>query len=147
MGSALGYDGASILFAPTASRLWSRTLNVLRTIVGHSMLAAVCVVGIVLCPLLVGFAPLGGDPELMYLPIKVELSRALAAGGLPFWSDRLGLGVPLVAESHAAAFYPPNWIFYRVLDVWVAYRLTMWVHMVGLVVATFAYAQRAGHWP
>jgi hypothetical protein len=117
---------------------------VLRTIAGHPMLAAVCVVGIVLCPLLVGFAPLGGDPELMYLPIKVELSRALAAGGLPFWSDRFGLGVPLVAESHVAAFYPPNWIFYRFLDVPVAYRLTMWVHMLGLVVATFAYARVLG---
>ncbi len=66
---------------------------------------------------------------------------ALAAGRLPFWSDRFGLGVPLVAESHVAAFYPPNWVFYRFLNVATAYRLTMWLHMLGLVVATFAYAR------
>ncbi len=113
----------------------------LRTIAARPMLAAVCVVGIVLSPVLFGYAPLGGDPELMYEPIKVELSRALVAGGLPFWSDRFGLGVPLVAESHVAAFYPPNWVFYRFFDVATAYRLTMWLHMLGLVVATFAYAR------
>ena len=44
-------------------------------------------------------------------------------GRLPFWSDRIGLGVPLVAESHVAAFYPPNWLFYRFCDVPTAYRL------------------------
>ena len=65
-------------------------------------------------------------------------------GRLPFWSDRFGLGVPLVAESHVAAFYPPNWVFYRFLDVATAYRLTMWLHMLGLVVATFAYARALG---
>ena len=108
------------------------------------MLAAVCVVGIVLSPVLFGYAPLGGDPELMYQPIKVELSRALSAGRLPFWSDRFGLGVPLVAESHVAAFYPPNWVFYRVWDVPTAYRLTMWLHMLGLVAATFVYARGLG---
>jgi len=117
---------------------------VLRTIASGPMLAAVCVVGIMLSPVLFGYAPLGGDPELMYQPIKVELSRALSAGRLPFWSDRFGLGVPLVAESHVAAFYPPNWFFYRFLDVATAYRLTMWLHMLGLVVATFAYARGLG---
>ena len=65
-------------------------------------------------------------------------------GRLPFWSDRFGLGVPLVAESHVAAFYPPNWVFYRILDVATAYRLTMWLHMLGLASATFAYARGLG---
>ena len=44
---------------------------------------------------------------------------------MPFWSDRFGLGVPLAAESHAAAFYPPNLLLYRLLDVATAYRLAM----------------------
>ena len=57
-----------------------------------------------------------GDPELLYQPIKVELVRALSASRLPFWSDQFGLGIPLVAESHVAAFYPLNWVFYRVWD-------------------------------
>ena len=90
---------------------------------------------------LAGFAPFGGDPELMYQPIKAELGRALTAGCLPFWSDRFGLGVPLVAESHVAAFYPPNWLFYRLWDYSTAYRLTMWLHWVALAGATYLYAR------
>ena len=117
---------------------------VIRTIGNPWMFAAVCVVGTVLAPVLVGFAPLGGDPELMYQPIKTELSRSLVEGRLPFWSDRFGLGVPLVAESHVAAFYPPNWFFYRFWDVETAYGLTMWVHWVALAAATFAYALSLG---
>jgi hypothetical protein len=108
------------------------------------MLAAVGVVGLIMSPVLAGFAPLGGDPELMYQPIKTELSRALSSGRLPFWSDRFGLGVPLVAESHVAAFYPPNWVFYRLWDVGTAYRLTLWLHSVVLAATTFAYARILG---
>ena len=111
------------------------------------MLAAVCLVGAVIAPVLVGFAPLDGDPELMYQPIKSELGRSLAEGRLPFWSDRFGLGVPLVAESHMAAFYPPNWLFYRLWAFETAYGLTMWVHWIALAAATFAYARAWGSVP
>ena len=72
-------------------------------------------VGVLLGGLLVGFEPVGGDPDRMYRPLKAELARALAEGRLPFWSDRMGLGVPLVSESHVAAFYPPNLVAYRLL--------------------------------
>ncbi len=118
-----------------------------RTIANPWLLASVCVVGGIMAPVLVGFAPLGGDPELMYQPIKAELARALAAGRLPFWSDRFGLGVPLVAESHVAVFYPPNWFLYRFWHVETAYGLSMWAHWVALVAATFAYAHTLGITP
>src|SRR5437763_963391 len=104
-------------------------LAVTRTIVDRWWLAAVFVVGVVFSPVLIGFAPVGGDPVLLYQPIKAELGRALSAGRLPFWSDRLGLGVPLVAESHVAAFYPPNWPLYGLLHTETAYRLALWLHM------------------
>src|SRR5579864_166424 len=103
--------------------------------------AAVLAVGSLLGGLLVGYEPVGGDPDTMYRPIKTELARALQDGRLPFWSDRFGLGVPLLAESHAAAFYPLNLAFYSLLDVSVAYRLAMWLHYVALVVATYGYAR------
>ena len=111
------------------------------------MLAAVGVVAVVMAPVLVGFGPQGGDPELMYQPIKSELGRALAGGRLPFWSDRFGLGVPLVAESHVAAFYPPNWLFYRIFDLGTAYRLLLWLHSVAIAAATYAYARTLGLGP
>ncbi len=73
--------------------------------------------------------------------------RALAAGRLPFWSDRFGLGIPLVAESHVAAFYPPNLVFYRLLGVSSAYRLSMWLHFVALAATTYLYARTLGAVP
>jgi hypothetical protein len=106
--------------------------------------SATLVVGFVLGGLFVGFEPIGSDPDQMYRPIKGELARALRQGRVPYWSDRLGLGVPLVAESHVAAFYPPNWVLYRYFDVDVAYRLALWLHHVALVGATYAYARTLG---
>ncbi len=83
----------------------------------------------------------------MYKPVKSELARSLALGRLPFWSDRFGIGVPLVAESHVAAFYPPNWLLYRLCSVRTAYRIAMWSHWLLLAVTTFAYARTLGFSP
>jgi hypothetical protein len=108
---------------------------------------AALVVGLILGGLLVGYEPAGGDPDTMYRPIKSELARALGEGRLPFWSDRFGLGVPLMAESHAAALYPPNHLVYRLWAVATGYRLAMWAHYVALVVATYGYARCLGVTP
>jgi hypothetical protein len=108
------------------------------------LLLAMVLVGAVLGGLLVGFEPVGGDPDRLYRPLKSELARALHEGRLPFWSERFGLGIPLVAESHVAAFYPPNWLFYRVLDLATAYRLAMWLHYVALVGTTYFYGRCLG---
>ncbi len=114
------------------------------TVSRWAMPLSVGAVGLVLAPVLVGFAPLGGDPELLYQPIKAELGRALAAGRLPFWSDCFGLGVPLIAESHVAAFYPPNWLFYRLFHVETAYAILLWLHAVALPAVTYAYGRVLG---
>ena len=111
------------------------------------LLAAVTVVALTLGGLLVGYEPVSGDPDCLYRPIKGELARALEQGRLPFWSDQFGLGVPLVAESHAAAFYPPNWLLYRTLNVSAAYRLAMWLHYLALVVAMYGYGRVLGLTP
>ena len=113
-----------------------------------ALATAVGVVGLVLAPLWVGFEPTGGDPDRVFRPLMTELARALRAGGLPFWSDRFGLGLPIVAESEAGAFYPPNHLLYRVLTVSWAYRVSMWLHYSALAATTFAYARRlkVGPW-
>jgi hypothetical protein len=108
------------------------------------LILALVLVGTVLGGLLVGYEPVGGDPDRMYRPLKSELARALDEGRLPFWSHRFGLGVPLVAESHVAAFYPPNLVLYRLLDVSTAYRLSMWLHDLALVATTYFYARCLG---
>lgn len=106
--------------------------------------AAALLAGLVFSPLLLGIEPVGGDPERLYRPLKAELARALQAGTLPWWSDRFGLGLPLVAESHAAAFYPPNGFLYRFIEVDTAYRLAMWAHHVLMAVGTCLYGSRLG---
>ncbi|WP_337173197.1 hypothetical protein [Paludisphaera sp.] len=98
----------------------------------------------VLAGLLVGIEPVGGDPDRMYRPIKAELARTMAEGASPFWSDRLGLGYPFAAESHAAAFYPPNQLLYRALPVPIAYRLSMLAHYLLMAGGTFAYGRSLG---
>lgn len=108
------------------------------------LLLAAGVVGLTLSGLLFGYEPVGADADLMYRPIKSELARALGAGTLPLWSDRFGAGTPLAAESHAAAFYPPNWLIYRVLAVPTAYRLAMWSHLLALVFSTYFYGRTLG---
>jgi len=113
----------------------------------RSGLIAMAVVGLLLSGLLLGYEPRGGDPDRIFRPIKSELARALHAGTLPYWSERFGLGVPLVAESHAAAFYPPNWLLYGALGVSAGYRLAMWLHNIVLAAATYAYARRLGIGP
>jgi len=88
-----------------------------------------------------GIFPIGGDPDLMYKPIKSELVRSLEKGRLPFWSDRFGIGVPLVAESHVAAFYPPNWLLYRLCSAHTGYRIAIWLHWLALGGVTFLCAR------
>jgi hypothetical protein len=105
-------------------------------------LLAVVSVGLAVGGLLIGYEPVGGDPDRAFRPIKLELAAALREGRLPFWSDRFGLGVPLIAESQIAAFYPPNWALYRLLDVSAAYRVAMWLHHVAIAGATYAYGRR-----
>ncbi len=107
-------------------------------------LVAALLVGLVASPLLIGFEPVGGDPDRAYRPIKMELAQALAEGTLPYWSDQFGTGMPLIAESHVAAFYPPNWVLYGLFDVATAYRLAMWLHLVACAAVTAVYALRCG---
>lgn len=112
-----------------------------RTRLETPFVLACLLVGVALGGLLVGYEPVGGDPDRMYRPLKVELARSLREWRLPLWSHAFGLGVPLVAESHVAAFYPPNLVLYSILDVPSAYRLSMWAHGVALAASTYLYAR------
>ncbi len=85
------------------------------------------------------------SPEAAILTGCIARSRsslrvALKKGGCRSGAIDSGLGIPLVAESHVAAFYPPNVVMYRALDVSTAYRLSMWLHYVVLAATTYFYA-------
>ena len=45
----------------------------------------------------------GDDISSIFLPLRVELTRALAEGRLPLWSSYVESGFPIFAEDHIAA--------------------------------------------
>lgn len=90
--------------------------------------------------LLVGGGLVGGDTYTYFLPQKIVMAEAFQAGEVPLWHPLTGLGYPLLAESQAGVFYPPNQILYRLLDVNTAYH---W-GIVGHYCLAFVFAWRFG---
>jgi Gpi18-like mannosyltransferase len=66
-------------------------------------------------------------PKIHY-PLATFFHEALSEGRLPLWSDRLGMGYPLYAEGQIGAFYPPNWLIFR-LEPLAAMDLTRLAHL------------------
>jgi len=66
-------------------------------------------------------------PKIQY-PLASLFHEALAAGRLPLWDDRLGLGFPLYAEGQIGAFYPPNWLLFQLAPL-AALDATRIVHL------------------
>ena len=107
----------------------------------YPLILALFLVGTILGGLLVGYEPVGGDPDRLYRPLKTELARALHDGRLPFWSERFGLGVALVPRAMSRPFIHRISLLYRLFDVSTAYRLSMWLHSLALVATTYGYAR------
>lgn len=79
-------------------------------------------------------------PKINY-PFAVFYHEALQHGELPLWNDRLGLGFPLYAEGQIGAFYPPNWLIFR-LDPLAALDMARVLHLAFLGVGTGLLALR-----
>jgi len=79
-------------------------------------------------PLLTGRVYNGGDITRLYLPQRVELARALRENRLPWWTSRMALGYPLVAEGETGALYPPNWLIYSWLSPETGLTLSIMLH-------------------
>lgn len=104
--------------------LGSRRLTLL-AIVGISVAAAVVSAR-------VGFGAGGWlwnlDLPKIHYPLATFFHEAVTEGRLPLWSDRLGMGYPLYAEGQIGAFYPPNWLIFR-LDPLAAMDLSRLLHL------------------
>jgi hypothetical protein len=68
------------------------------------------------------------DMPKIDFPLAVFANEALTSGHLPLWNDRLGLGFPLYAEGQVGAFYPPNWLLFRLAPI-TALDATRVVHL------------------
>lgn len=87
---------------------------------------------------------IGGDVYTYFFPQKSYYANALKAGEFPLWNTLVGHGYPLVAESQTAAFYPPNIILYRFLDVNIAYNISHLVHYVFAFLGVILFTKRVG---
>ena len=95
-------------------------------------------------PLLLGRVYNGGDITRLYLPQRVELARALRQGRLPWWTPRMGLGYPLLAEGEVGALYPPNWLIYRLLPAEVGLTLSIALHYIWAALGMVLFSRTAG---
>lgn len=70
-------------------------------------------------------------------PMKVLLNQSLRQGQLPFWSDQVGMGFPVLAESQVGALFLPNLILFGLLPTTLAwnlsYVLVLLVNFLGMV--------------
>ncbi|HSW43838.1 MAG TPA: hypothetical protein VLM76_15175, partial [Patescibacteria group bacterium] len=86
------------------------------------------------------------DMPKIFWPNAVFWHEAAIAGSIPLWLDRLGLGYPLYAEGQIAAFYPPNWLIFR-LEPLLALDVTRVLHLAIAGLGSGLIALRlAGSW-
>ena len=72
---------------------------------------------------------LQSDYREQHFPWANHLSESLKEGRIPFWTDEIESGFPLVAEGQIAAFYVPNLIFYYFLPIRQAYSFNLIFHL------------------
>lgn len=66
---------------------------------------------------------------------KAFLAHSYQSGKLPFITDKLANGFPLLAESQIGALSPINYLLYRTLPVEIAFNLT---YLLGFVIMNLA---------
>ncbi len=74
-------------------------------------------------PYFFGRAPFLDDTLIISAPLKKEWARLIFQGIFPFWSDRIGGGFPVFAESQIGALFPLNLVFLLPFSCWVNYKL------------------------
>ncbi len=74
------------------------------------------------------------DVTHLYVPIKELISLSFLAGELPLWNDRVGCGVPFLANPMTQTLYPGNLLF-LLTDSIRGMKLFILVHFVFIVLA------------
>ncbi len=95
-------------------------------------------------PLVSGEGLVGGDLYTYFFPLKAWYAERLRQGELALWNPLIGNGMPSLAESQTAVFYPPNLLLYGLLPVGVAYNASFLLHYVLAIGFTGHYLRRLG---
>ncbi|MCA9000256.1 MAG: hypothetical protein KDA80_24875, partial [Planctomycetaceae bacterium] len=91
-----------------------------------------------------GGGVIGGDLYPYYMPQKFWLQQCFAQGEWPLWNPLVGFGYPILGESQTGAFYPPNLLLYRWLDLNTAYVWSQLGHYILAFMLFTALSRRLG---
>ena len=83
----------------------------------------------------------GVDLFTYFYPLRDYTASALAAGHLPLWNPYLFLGVPLLANIQAGAFYPLNLLF-TWLPAPTAINWSILIHLALAGLGVYVFARR-----
>jgi hypothetical protein len=144
------FEQTSSSLRALASRLRPVTIPQLSRELGfRAMVLVLAVASLLASMVVIRFSGFGGpslwnvDSPQASFPLASFFHEALVNGRLPFWNDRLNLGLPLYAEGQIGAFYPPNWLIYQLppiqaLDLSRILHLTFAGVGTGLIVLRLA---------
>ena len=85
-----------------------------------------------------------GDYWVQFYPWSHHLATVLKNGQLPYWTNLMACGFPLVAEGQVGAYYPIHLILYRILPFFAAYTWNIPLHMGIGGLGFYWYARRIG---
>ncbi|MFP6622359.1 MAG: hypothetical protein VCC20_02685 [Myxococcota bacterium] len=89
---------------------------------------------------------LRGDNKLVHFPMKLDAWRQWTTGHIPFWSNGLWLGFPLLGDATTGAFYLPHALAFLVTPSphLRAFDLAVAMHAGLLAAGSFGLLQRLG---
>ncbi|MBI4432093.1 MAG: hypothetical protein HY592_01225 [Candidatus Omnitrophica bacterium] len=87
---------------------------------------------------------IGGDYWVQFYPWSFHYASALEGGSLPYWTNLVALGFPLVAEGQVAAYYWLHQWLYRLLPFEAAYTWGIVLHVLAGGIGAYLYAGKIG---
>lgn len=85
-----------------------------------------------------------GDYAIQHLPWAFHYAESLKSGHLPYWTNLIACGFPLVAEGQIGAYYLPHLVSYLVLPFTWAYTWGIPVHILIGGLGFYVYMNRLG---
>ena len=85
-----------------------------------------------------------GDILWGNLPVRAELTRALAQGRLPLWTPLLQAGLPLFAASPTPALYPPNWVIHSLWPPTLAISYVILYNLIWASLGMYCFTRACG---
>ncbi len=85
-----------------------------------------------------------GDYWVQFYPWSFYYSQVIKTGHLPYWTNSVACGFPMVAEGQVGAYYAPHLIMYLFFPFFAAYTWSIPFHIATGGIGFYLYAQKLG---